>query len=37
MPAIQSIGITTEPDVALVPVHRMFAVKQIESGAGVLV
>jgi hypothetical protein len=37
MPAIQSIGITTEPDVALLPVHRMFAVKTIESGAGVLV
>jgi hypothetical protein len=37
MPAIQSIGITTQPDVALCPVHRMFAVKPIESGAGILV
>jgi len=32
MPAIRSIGIESNPDVALVPVHRQFAVQTIESG-----
>ncbi len=37
MPAVQQVGITTEPEVALCEVHRMFAPRPIEAGAGVLV
>jgi hypothetical protein len=37
MPAVREIGIEGEPEVTLCEVHRMFAPKPIESGAGVLV
>ena len=38
MPVLQGeMGITTEPDVTLCEVHRMFAPNGIEAGAGVLV
>ena len=37
MPAVQEIGVETEPEVTLCEVHRMFAPNRIEAGAGVLV
>jgi hypothetical protein len=38
MPVLQGeMGIETQPEVTLCEVHRMFAPKPIEAGAGVLV
>ena len=37
LPALQELGIETDPEVYPCEVHRMFAPKGIESGAGVLV
>jgi hypothetical protein len=37
MPAVREIGIEGDPEVTLCEVHRMFAPKEIHSGAGLLV
>jgi hypothetical protein len=37
MPGVQAAGIQAEPEVTLCEVHRMYAPRPIESGAGILV
>ena len=37
MPAVREIEIEGDPEVTLCEVHRMFAPKEIHSGAGLLV
>jgi hypothetical protein len=37
MPGVQKVGIQGEPEVTLCEVHRMFAPKPIDAGAGILV